>query len=72
MLELKDFFDIVLIESPALSSMNQAKEWIVVSDRVLCVYEANMSIKNGMKDNILYLKSLEGKFIGWVLNKVTK
>jgi len=72
MLELKDVFDMVLIESSALSHMNQSKEWIVVADRVMCIYEANMSIKNGMKDNILYLKSMEGKFIGWILNKVTK
>jgi hypothetical protein len=62
----------VLIECSALSHMNQSKEWIVVADRVMCIYEANMSIKNGMKDNILYLKSMEGKFIGWILNKVTK
>ena len=72
MLELKDVFDIVLIESSALTTLNQSKEWIVVADRVLCVYEANTSIKNGMKDQILYLKSMEGKFIGWMLNKVTK
>ncbi len=72
MLELKDVFDIVLIESSALDTLNQSKEWIVVADRVLCVYEANTSIKNGMRDRILYLKSMEGKFIGWVLNKTTK
>lgn len=70
-LELKDVYDIVFIEASALSTLNQSKEWIVMGDRVLCVYEANTSISNEMKDQIVYLKSLEGKFIGWILNKTT-
>lgn len=71
-LELKDFYDIVFIEASALSTLNQSKEWIVAGDRVLCVYEANTSITHDMKEQILYLKSMEGKFIGWILNKMTK
>ncbi len=71
-LELKDVYDIVFIEASALSTLNQSKEWIVVGDRVLCVYEANQSITHDMKEQILYLKSLESKFIGWILNKTTK
>ncbi len=70
-LELKDVYDIVFIEASALSTLNQSKEWIVVGDRVLSVYEANTSITNEMKEQILYLKSLESKFIGWILNKTT-
>ncbi len=72
LLELKDIFDIILIESPALSTLNQAKEWVVVADRVLCVFEANTSISGDMKEDILYLKGMDGKFIGWILNKVSK
>ena len=72
MLELKDVFDIIIIEASGLTTLNQSKEWIVVADRVLCVYEANTSISKTMKEQIHYLKGLEGKFIGWVLNKVTK
>ena len=72
MLELKDVFDIIFIEASALSTLNQSKEWIVVADRVLCVYEANQSITHDMKEQILYLKSIEGRFIGWILNKMTK
>ena len=71
-LELKDVFDIVVIEASALDTLNQAKEWIVVADRVMAVYEANRSINHTMKEQILYLKSMEGKFIGWILNKTTK
>lgn len=72
LLELKDMFDMVIIEAPALTTLNQSKEWIVVGDRVMGVFEANTTISNEMKDQILYLKSLDEKFIGWVLNKATK
>jgi len=71
LLELKDVFDIIFIEASALSTLNQSKEWIVVADRVLCVFEANATISHEMKEQILYLKAMGGKFIGWILNKVT-
>ncbi len=70
LLELKDIFDFIIIEASALNTLNQSKEWIVVGDRVLCMFEANTSITFEKKGQIEYLKSLEGKFIGWVLNKV--
>ena len=71
LLELKDIFDIILIEASALNTLNQSKEWIVVADRVLCVFEANATMTEEMKDQILYLKDMESKFIGWIMNKVT-
>ena len=72
LLELKDVFDIIIIEASALSTLNQCKEWIVVADRVLSVYEANTNITHEKKIHVEYLKLLEGKFIGWILNKVTE
>lgn len=70
LLELKDIFDIIIIEASALNTLNQSKEWIVVADRTLCMFEAHTAITFEKKGEIGYLKSLEGKFIGWVLNKV--
>ena len=70
LLELKDVFDFIIIEASALNTLNQSKEWIVVADRVLCMFEADTSITFEKKGQIEYLRSLEGKFIGWVLNKV--
>ena len=70
LLELKDIFDFVIIEASALNTLNQSKEWIVVADRVLCMFEANRTITFEKTVQIEYLKSLGGKFIGWVLNKV--
>ena len=72
LLELKDVFDIIIIEASALSTLNQCKEWIVVADRVLSVYEANTNITHEKKIHVEYLKLLEGTFIGWILNKVTE
>jgi succinoglycan biosynthesis transport protein ExoP len=72
LLELKEIFDIVLIETSALDTLNQAKEWIAVADKVVGVFEANASISDEMKEHIHYLKGMEGKFMGWILNKTTK
>jgi len=71
LLELKDYFDIVIIEIPDLIKMNMAKEWIEVVDRVVGVFESNRSIKRVDEDQIAFLKTLDNKFTGWVLNKVT-
>ncbi len=71
LLELKDVFDVVIIEASALNTMNQSKEWVSVADRVLSIFEANNSISHDMAHQIDYLKSLDGKFIGFILNKVT-
>jgi polysaccharide biosynthesis transport protein len=70
--DLKDFFDIVLIEASGLNTFNHSKEWVVVADKVLCVYEANTAITLEQKTEVEYLRQMNGKFVGWVLNKVTE
>ena len=72
MQELKEYFDIVIIEAAGLNKLNHAKEWIVVADKVLCVYEANTTISLEQKLEIEYLRNLNSKFIGFLLNKVTE
>lgn len=69
---LKSVFDIIIIESSALNSLNKAKEWIVASDKVVTVLKAGQSLKEHKNLHINYLKGLNGQFIGWVLNEVTK
>ncbi len=68
---LKSVYDIIIVETSALTSLNKAKEWFSVVDKVLVVFEANQSISLDMQQQIQYLKSLNNKFIGWVLNKVS-
>jgi succinoglycan biosynthesis transport protein ExoP len=70
--QLKNDFDIIIIECPALESMNKAKEWIVVADKVVGVYETYGNISEHKKVHVAYLRKLEQKFIGWILNKQKK
>lgn len=67
--ELKTKFDIILIEAPALSALNKAKEWILFSDKTMGVFEANQTLTADKKQHLYYLNSINGKFIGWILNK---
>ncbi len=68
--ELRKHFDIIIVESSALNTMNRAKEWIAVTDKMVTVFEAGQKITESMKTNIQYLKTNKEKFAGWVLNKV--
>jgi len=69
---LKSVFDLIIIESSALNSLNKAKEWISASDKVVTVLKAGQTLKEHKNLHINYLKGLNGQFIGWVLNEVTK
>jgi succinoglycan biosynthesis transport protein ExoP len=67
---LKTIFDVIIVETPSLESLNKAKEWISYSDKTLSVFQADQSITPAKKQHIHYLSTINGKFIGWVLNKV--
>ena len=67
---LKKQFDIILVETPSLNSLNKAKEWILFTDKTLSVFEANQSLNEVKKQHINYFSSINGQFIGWILNKV--
>ncbi|HEX8460932.1 MAG TPA: AAA family ATPase [Segetibacter sp.] len=67
---LKSQFDIILIETPSLNKLNKAKEWIMFADKVVPVFEASQTLGNNNTEELQYLNNLNGKFTGWVLNKV--
>lgn len=69
--QLKDAFDIIIVEAPSLNAMNQAKEWITVSDKVVAAFETNKALQTEQKNIIAYLRTLDTKFIGWIMNKLT-
>ncbi len=69
--QLRNVFDIILIETPSLETLGKAKEWNLVSDKVMGVFEANQTLSASKKQHINYLKGLNGQFIGWVINKVS-
>ena len=66
---LRDNFDMIIIESSALNTLNVAKEWISVADKVVAVFESKKTITFAEKQYLAYLKTLGDKFSGWVLNK---
>jgi Mrp family chromosome partitioning ATPase len=67
---LYETFDVVLIETSSLDSLNKSKEWITVTDKVVAVFEVNQGISAAKQVQVDYLKGLGTQFIGWVLNKV--
>ncbi|RFZ84546.1 lipopolysaccharide biosynthesis protein [Mucilaginibacter terrenus] len=67
--ELKTKYDIIIIETPALSSLNKSKEWMLFANKVVAVYGARKSVKSSQKENLNFLRSLDNKFAGWILNK---
>ncbi len=67
---LKSAFDIIIIDASSLDNLNKSKEWIVIADKVISVYEANKSISAKKDLQINYLRELDKKYIGWILNKV--
>lgn len=66
---LKSAYDIVIIEISSLNTLNKAKEWILFADKLIAVFEANQTLSFSKKQQIDYLRFLDHKFIGWVLNK---
>ena len=68
--ELKGAFDIILIEACSLEKLSKAKEWMLFADKVITVFEAGKTIEKAAEPDVQYLKSLDGKFAGLVINKI--
>jgi succinoglycan biosynthesis transport protein ExoP len=65
---LKREFDIIIVDVNSLENMNIAKEWLLFTEKNICVFEYGRSIRQNDKEFVDYVKKLPG-FIGWVLNK---
>ena len=70
--KLKNVFDIIIIEASSLNTLNKSKEWNKFTDKILTIFEAGKRLRDHEMKHINYLKSLNGKFMGWVLNVVNK
>lgn len=67
--DFKSKYDIIIIDTAPLTSLNKSKEWLLFANKTLAVFESGKSITNSQKPDIAYLRSLNHKFAGWVLNK---
>ena len=68
---LKEDFDIIIIETTSLNTLNKSKEWMLFADKIIAVFEANQTITPSKKQHIQFLRKQDSKFIGWILNKVS-
>lgn len=69
---LKSFYDIIIIEASALDTLNRSKEWILYAEKIVAIFEAGQSFKQTQQLNLEYLKAHGNKFVGWVMNMVSK
>lgn len=63
-------YDYVLMEGPALNDYSDSKELIGYADRIIPVFRADTSLKQMDRESINYLKSINGRLMGTVLNNV--
>ena len=70
--ELKHSFDIIIIETAALSGQDRSKEWLQLTDKALGVFEAGKVITEEKALSVAYLTGLGATFTGWILNKFVR
>ena len=67
---LKELYDYIILEGPAVNEHSDTMELVDFADGVLCVFEAGTLIKQKDQESISYLTSLNDKLVGGILNKI--
>ncbi len=70
--EFTERYDFIFIEGAALNHHSDSKELAKYVDGVILIASATSQIKHQDKESIEYLKSLNGKFMGAILNKADR
>jgi succinoglycan biosynthesis transport protein ExoP len=65
---VKNIYDLILVDTAALSESNQAKEWISHADAVIGTFRYGKILSTKKMLTVEYLKSTK-IFRGWILNK---
>lgn len=68
--ELKTIYDYIFLEGPSLNEYSDSKELIHYVDKVVTVFAADTSITQNDQLSVDYLKELNTKHIGSILNMV--
>ncbi len=68
--ELEKEYDYIIMEGPAMNEYSDTKELVNFVDKVVTIFSAESSVDKMDRDTINFLKKLDGKFIGAILNKV--
>lgn len=69
-LQLAHQYDFIFMEGPSLNNYADSKELIEYVDKVIAVFGADTKLKDFDKESLSFLKSLKGKLVGSILNKV--
>jgi Mrp family chromosome partitioning ATPase len=72
LVDLRKNYDYIFLEGAALNDYSDTKELVLYADKVLPVFSAETVIKEADKESIRFLRSLNGKIMGAVLNKVNE
>ena len=70
---LKNFatkYDYIFLEAAALNKYSDARELVAYVDKVIAVFDSETTLKRTDKESISFLKNLNGKFMGGILNKI--
>jgi len=67
---LTTLYDYVFLEGAALNKYSDSKELAVFASSVIAVFSASSVISHSDEDSIDFLRSLDEKFTGAILNKV--
>ena len=68
--ELKHHYDYIFMEGASLNDYSDTKELIRYAEKVVAIFSAQSVLKQLDKDSIRYLKELNGRLMGAVVNKV--
>ncbi|TRX60106.1 AAA family ATPase [Fulvivirga sp. M361] len=67
---LRDQYDYIFLEGASLNEYSDSKELMKFVDKVIPVFSANTVLKQIDRSSISYLKNLNGKLMGAILNKI--
>ena len=69
---LSQYYDYILMEGPSLNRFSDTKELALFADKVIAVFSAKSVLKQTDDDSVAFLRSLDDKFMGAILNQVEK
>ncbi|MBK9012954.1 MAG: hypothetical protein IPM82_02115 [Saprospiraceae bacterium] len=63
-------YDFIFMEAAAMNKFSDARELMPFADKVITVMSADSPIGNEDKDTLEFLRGLNGKLLGGILNMV--
>jgi uncharacterized protein involved in exopolysaccharide biosynthesis/Mrp family chromosome partitioning ATPase len=63
-------YDFIFMEAAALNKFSDGRELLNFAEKIIAVFSTQMPISNADKDTFEFLRSLNGKMLGGILNNV--